>query len=170
MLDIGVHIIDAAVWLAGFPRPIAASGTTYCELGQREDVVGDWDRTRYGVEDLAAAFVRFEGGLSMTVESSFAMHGPDDFNLSLFGSQMGANLDPLQLYQDDAGAMMTVSPNVPRQRESAHYVETRLFVEAVREGKPSPMPGEQSLVTMRILDAIYASAHSGSEVPISGED
>ena len=102
----------------------------------------------------------------MTVESSFAMHGPDNFNLSLFGSQMGADMHPLQLYQDDTGAMVTVSPDVPRQRESAHYVETRLFVEAVREGKPGPMPGEQSLVTMKILDAIYASAGSGREVPI----
>lgn len=170
LLDIGVHVVDAAVWLMDFPKPIAASGQTYCELGRREDVVGAWDRSRYGVEDLAAGFVRFEGGLTLSVEASFAMHGRNASNVTLFGTHMGAEMSPPQLYWDEAGVLMTASPEVSRPGESLHYVETELFVEAVREGTPVPMPGEQSLVTMKILDAIYASAQAGGEVPITWEE
>lgn len=170
LLDIGVHVVDAAVWLMDFPKPLAASGQTYCELGRREDVVGTWDRGRYGVEDLAVGFIRFEGGLTLSVEASFAMHGRNTSNVTLFGTHMGAEMSPPQLYWDEADALMTASPEVPRPGESSHYVETRLFVDAVREEQPVPMPGEQSLVTMKILDAIYASTRAGGEVPIPWED
>jgi predicted dehydrogenase len=98
------------------------------------------------------------------------MHGRDGFNITLLGSRMGAEMYPLQLYYDDVGTMMTTSPQVSPPTESLHYVETQLFIEAIREGKPVPMPGEQSLVTMKILDAIYASAQSGREVPITWEE
>ena len=44
--------------------------------------------------------------------------------------------------------------------------EIRRFVEAIRKGKSSPVPGEQALVTQRVLDGIYKSAVKGKEVTV----
>ena len=47
-----------------------------------------------------------------------------------------------------------------------HAEEVRQFVEATLKGKPSPVPGEQALITQRILDAIYKSGETGREVEV----
>ena len=40
------------------------------------------------------------------------------------------------------------------------------FVDCIRKGTPSPVPGEEALVTQRILNAIYQSAEDGAEVKV----
>ena len=41
-----------------------------------------------------------------------------------------------------------------------------LFIEAVRKNKPVPVPGEECLITQKIIDGIYKSAETGREVRI----
>ena len=41
------------------------------------------------------------------------------------------------------------------------------FARAIAEGKPSPVPAEQSLQVMAILDGIYRSEEEGCEVDIA---
>jgi predicted dehydrogenase len=38
------------------------------------------------------------------------------------------------------------------------------FADAVISGRPSPVPPEQSLAVLTILDAVYQSAETGREV------
>ncbi len=40
------------------------------------------------------------------------------------------------------------------------------FAEAVAKGKPSPVPAEQSLDVIAILDGLYRSAAAGKEVEL----
>ena len=51
----------------------------------------------------------------------------------------------------------------------AHALECMTFAEAIAEGKPSPVPAEQSLQVMAILDGIYRSEEEGREVDIAGD-
>jgi predicted dehydrogenase len=46
----------------------------------------------------------------------------------------------------------------------AHAQECVEFARAVAEGSPSPVPAEQSLQVMKILDGIYRSQEKGGEV------
>jgi predicted dehydrogenase len=48
----------------------------------------------------------------------------------------------------------------------AHAEECVQFARAVAEGAPSPVPAEQSLQVLRILDGIYRSQKVGAEVRI----
>jgi predicted dehydrogenase len=52
----------------------------------------------------------------------------------------------------------------PRHRRSV----VTGFIEAIQKGKPVPIPGEEALITTRVLDAIYESAEKGKEVRIAG--
>lgn len=45
-----------------------------------------------------------------------------------------------------------------------HALECIAFADAVANGKPSPVPAEQSLDVIAILDGLYRSAKSGKEV------
>ena len=40
------------------------------------------------------------------------------------------------------------------------------YAEAILSGQPHPAPGEEGLIVMEILDAIYASAASGAPVQL----
>jgi len=40
------------------------------------------------------------------------------------------------------------------------------FVEAIRQGKPSPVPGDTFMYTNLIFDGLYASSRQGREVAV----
>ena len=44
--------------------------------------------------------------------------------------------------------------------------EFESFHKAIREGLPSPVPAEETLLVAKIFDAIYESARIGRSVPI----
>ena len=73
-IDIGVHILDLTLWMMGHPTPVAVSGVARTELAKRENVFSAWhpgDMPKdIDVEEFAAAFVRFENGATMMLEST----------------------------------------------------------------------------------------------------
>jgi hypothetical protein len=91
LIDIGVHILDTTLWLMGYPKPVAAFGATYTKFGNRPDVVGlmgQWDYTKFTVEDFAVGLIRLENGATITLESSFCANiERDEFNTLLLGDR-----------------------------------------------------------------------------------
>ena len=53
-----------------------------------------------------------------------------------------------------------------RDQLEAHAQECVEFAQAVVDGAPSPVPAEQSMQVMAILDGIYRSQKAGKEVTI----
>ena len=170
LIDIGVHILDLTLWLMGHPKPIAASGLCYTKFGTRPGLVGlfgAWDHTNYTVEDFGIGLVRFENGASLTIEASFAANIEKDvFNTALLGAEGGCELSPLKMFREERQTLLDVTP-VFLPQVNIHEAEIFEFIEAVRDDKPVPVPGEEALVVTKILDAIYKSSEEGREVPIA---
>ena len=55
-------------------------------------------------------------------------------------------------------------------RQPAHTEEILAFAAAIREGKPSPVPLDQSIVVIGILEAIMKSSQTDKEVKIPNFD
>jgi len=170
LIDIGVHILDLALWLMGHPEPVSVKGATYTNFGKRKNIFapwGSWDPKRYTVEDLGVGFVNFKNGATLTLEASWAAHIPEDvWNVTLMGTEGGATTSPLGIFQEKHQTLVDVAPKQVKETES-HTEEIRAFIKAIREGKPSPVPGEQGLMVTRILDGIYrSSAKGGKEVAV----
>lgn len=182
LIDLGVHMLDLALYLLGEPVAVTVSGATYAELGPRgrgntlsagipKHLVG----SAYEVEDLATAFIRFAGGATLALEASWAVYGSagDDFGVSLFGTDGGAELkilnygweDTLRLFTDVAGMPATVAPRVPRGEGHRRVVAD--FLAIVRGGDWADHHGEEGLRRTQIIDACYASARLGREVTIA---
>ena len=169
LVDLGVHIMDAVLYLMGFPKPTAVSGAAYTKFGRRQGLVGlmgQWDPKKYTVEDYSLGLVRFENQATMFVETSFAANIEKDiFDFTLLGTEGGCTLDPARIFSEKNKTLIDISP-VFLQGRSTHDIEMQKFVECILEDQEPPVTGEQGLAVQKIMDAIYRSAELGREVPI----
>jgi predicted dehydrogenase len=175
LIDIGVHILDMTLFCMGYPKPISASGKTWNQLGTNPDLYNSWgeyDRSKFTVEDFAVGMIKFEDGSAVVLESSFMANlEGNPFQTQLFGTKSGALVKggsdmSLTLYTEVDRQLFNMQPaNVPKV-ESPHTVEIEAFVNAILEGTPSPVPGEQGLILNAIFDAIYKSSETGAEQPV----
>jgi len=171
LIDIGVHMLDLTLWFMGHPKPIAASGVTYQKFGKRSDVVGfmgQWDHTKFTVEDFAAALIRFDNGATVMLESSFVANLKQEAqNVTLLGTDGGAEAYPLSLTQEKHRTMVSYEPKIPGGNNlNTHFAEMKAFVECIRDGKEPLVTGEHGLMVAQIMDAIYKSSEEGKEVRI----
>ena len=174
-IDIGVHILDLTLWMMGNPTPVAVSGVAKATLGRQEGAFSIWGNAPVprdmDVEDFAAAFVRFENGATLILEVSWLLHHDTDYEdmqMWLYGTNGGAhwpkgellstNYETHQFYNTDI--MLNKDPMEP------HALECVEFAQAIVDGAESPVPAEQSLQVMSILDGIYRSQAQGREVEI----
>ncbi|MDA0709488.1 MAG: Gfo/Idh/MocA family oxidoreductase [bacterium] len=173
-IDIGVHVLDLTLWLMGNPRPISVSGVARAELAHQPGAFSTMGRgggaipDGFDVEDFAAAFVRFENGATLILETSWMLHhGQDsDRQIWLYGTRRGAHLPACEIYASDNTTRQHYNyrlQNVADQM-NAHALECVVFARAVAEGQPSPVPAEESLQVMAILDGIYRSQETGEEL------
>lgn len=178
MMDIGVHFLDLALWLLGHPQPVAVSGATYAKFGPRARRLGRWSAThhkppaRFDVDDLAAAFIRFEDGATLMLEASWAGYSGPAQRIQLFGETGGADLwperygreQPLRLFGDVGDAPSESIPSLPRTPTSAHERLIEAWIDCIRTDSPPAVTPEQGVLVTRIIEALYRSAEEGREV------
>ena len=181
LVDLGVHVLDMAMYLMGEPQPLAASASTYAEFGPRG--LKGWDLRRqfsneqrpYEVEDLATAFIRLEGGATLLLEASWATHSAvgDDFGVTLYGTEGGVEImvrnytheNTVRVFNDIAGVPTDMAPRL--RKSGGHDTVTERFVAAVLDDAPRVPGAEEGLRRAAIIDACYRSAAEGREVQIS---
>lgn len=170
-IDIGVHVLDTTLNFMGFPEPVSVSGIAPCRLGRRTDIRGwwgEWDRQAMTVEDFAAGFVRFDNGAAMSLECSWLLDIKEReySRIVLCGTEAGAEWPALTVHGEKAGSVTDTQLSFPDDHVGGHQSEILAFSRAILEGGPSPVPAEQSLTVMRILDGIYRSYEAGREVKV----
>ena len=165
LIDIGVHILDVLLWMIGCPKPVEAFGMTAKKFGDRTDVInpwGKWNPEDFEVEDFAMGTIKFEGELTVTLETAWASHIQNIGGTFFMGDLAGATFEPLQIYLDKKDEMVNYEPELlkglPGEFESFHT--------AIRKDLPSPVPAEEVLNVAKIFDALYESARIGRSVPI----
>ena len=176
-IDVGVHILDQTLWMMGNPKPVTVSGVSRTELAHQPGAWTEWgnrpvDPTIYDVEEFASAFVRFENGATLILEVSWMLHHNvqsddiDDIQLWLYGKNGGAEWPKCEIYQTNNVTRQQYNRKLMRTANSMppHALECVEFAQAIVDGAPSPVPAEQSLQVMTILDAVYKSQETGREV------
>jgi predicted dehydrogenase len=177
MMDIGCHILDLALWLTGHPRPVSVMGAIYGKFGPRAKGLGTWGSdhypagARFDVDDLTTAFVRFENGLTLHVEASWAGHNTDGQRIQLLGTEGGIEYNPklfgetpLRRFGEAAGALTEEPLPIGESQGSAYVVEIGDWVAAIRAGKTPLVKASEAAMVVQIVEAVYKSAQSGAEV------
>ncbi|WP_067935952.1 Gfo/Idh/MocA family protein [Alicyclobacillus kakegawensis] len=169
LIDIGVHMLDTALHLMGYPEPELVMGSTYQRLGTRKGVglLGQWDWQNFTVEDMARGFIRFKNGATLVLEAAFAanVEKADVMQVQLMGVEGGADVFPLKIYQEKQDTLIDVTP-VYLPKKGGHEAEVEAFVAACLGGpKPLATP-EQGVTLQKIINAVYQSAETGEAVRI----
>ncbi len=181
LADIGCYSLDMALNALGYPKPLTVSAYASNYFGTNPKYHREAER--FEVEDFGVALVRLEGGAVLNFKLSWAMH-MDTLGATMFlGTDAGLKVTPagsgpwsgvwdggvgsVTLYHDLLGHH-TESP-IPVQRHNVQifFEKVKAFVEAVRDGKPAPIPGEQIVRNQAVIDGILRSAATGHEVEIS---
>jgi predicted dehydrogenase len=173
-IDIGVHILDLTLWLMGNPKPAAVSGVARTELARHKDAFSIWREGStipddMDVEEFASAFVRFENGATLMLEVSWLLHHDtmgEDMQMWLYGSEGGCHWPKAEFLTTNYETKQLYNRVLKFTKDTLepHALECVEFARAVAEGRPSPVPAEQSLQVLTILDGIYRSQREGQEV------
>ena len=170
LIDLGVHRLDLALWLMGYPRPVWVMASTYDHLGT---ALAEERGVPYDVEDLAVALVRFENGATLELEASWAANISEREVMitRLYGTKGGLvqrNVDQTykfeaELYVETGASQfdMKLCPGGSKVPGAMYH-----FVDAIEKGIPHGATGQEGLVVMEILDAIYRSAEEGRPLNI----
>jgi predicted dehydrogenase len=176
-IDIGVHILDLTLWFMGNPKPVTVTGVARTELARIPGAFSHWSEEpimpEMDVEEFASAFVRFDNGASLILEVSWLLHHDtegEDMQMWLYGTEGGAHWPNCMVYESNYETRQQYNRQLQRKKDLAepHAQECIEFAQAIVDGAPSPVPAEQSMQVMAILNAVYESQHTGREVVLEG--
>lgn len=185
IFDLGVHVLDALLWIVGNPKVVAVSGVASSKLADSgEQLVTTlgaagaplgvhdprhYDYREFDVEEMAAAFIRLENDAAISLKTSWAANIPPEgiWDTLILGTKAGLRIDPLTIfgsigrYQADTTPVVPPDPQVPFQ---GHWGVTENLVKAVRGEEELVVKRAEVLNVVRALEALYQSAGEGREV------
>ena len=172
LIDLGVHRLDLALWLMGYPKPVWVMGSTYNPIATAK---AKRDGKTYDVEDLAVGMIKFANGATLEIEASWAANIKERelMETRLFGTRGGLiqrNKNEgyefeaeLFVERDDCQFDMALHPPVPAVKGAMYH-----FIDCIVNNKPHIATGEEGATVMELLDAIYKSAQDGEPIKIGG--
>lgn len=186
--DIGCYSLDMVLNAIGYPKPLTVTGYTSNFFGtnpmyQYADAqhTAEENAKRFNVDDFAAAFIRLEGGIVLDFRIAWAMHVDTPGDTILFGKKGALRIPSTEcwngtvggemtLYTDVAGAQVETKIPIIKSDDDVFsglfYKKIRSFLDAIKEGKPAPVPSSQILYNQAIIDGICKSAELGREIEI----
>ncbi|TMV49910.1 Gfo/Idh/MocA family oxidoreductase [Paenibacillus mesophilus] len=175
LIDIGVHMLDLALYLMGDPKPASVFGSTFAEFGPHRRGIGKWGTHDWGgsfdVEDLAGAMIKMEDGTALSLEVSWAVNGNVEQNgpfVHLMGTDGGASLRGKEgkLFAERSGEIVDTQLDIPEGAGNPREAMYRHFIECLRNGTEPISNVTTGFTNNLILDAIYRSSRTGNEIKL----
>ncbi len=158
LMDLGVPALDLALWVLRYPEVVRVSATT----------PGDG----FDVEEEAHVHAITEDGVALSMAATWRLHAPEDrHGLWVVGSEGGARLSPLTIYQQVGGRTVDVTPRqpIPRGREDLFTNGYRRLLDRfvrVVAGTAAADPPTEQITLMSLVEAAYDSAREGREIRV----
>ncbi|WP_256558483.1 Gfo/Idh/MocA family protein [Salinilacihabitans rarus] len=186
LIDIGVHAIDLALYVLGFPRVVEATGISRSEFGWRPEYVdperpesNDWsaDGSSFAVDDSASAFVRTADGCTVSVEVAWAASQMPRNEVVVRGTDGGASFeiggDSLTIHHTSTRGTphYRTSEITPTSHRTPHEAQLELFLESIATREPPACNRfDQGLAVQEVVDAIYRSEDASRSVSVDRAD
>lgn len=181
-VDIGVHMLDAAIWLTGNTAVKSVRGVTaknhageIGDLAKSGALTGHVDSARafnpdeMDVEDFATGCVTFENGAAMNFKVAWASNQPEASDIRIVSRAVGIDLPACKIYRgaDEDIDLAPETPAYPPHSFMGHfYLMDNLRQVLKGEAEPCVKPCE-TIAAAEILEAFYRSAALGREVSVS---
>ncbi|WP_306061614.1 Gfo/Idh/MocA family protein [Natronococcus wangiae] len=155
-MDLGVHVLDLALYLLEYPLVLEVTGVTRSEFGE------------YDVEDSALALLRCADGRTISVQTSWRATRSPSQRCVVRGTDAGAEFDVTEPDVEVFDARTTVEETLAVDVDDMHLAEDRAFLEALA-GERTELAGtvDDALTVQRVLRAIYDSSDRGEAVRLA---
>jgi predicted dehydrogenase len=155
-LDMGVPLLDLALWLTDFPDAVRVSA--HMERGKGTSAV----------EQGMLVQITFANGLVFACDVASDYVGQDErWWFEVIATRGSARMAPLRVVKELNGRPTDVSPSGAAGRENAfiqsYRAELAHFVAVVREESPYEPPSDQVRL-LKIVEAVYKSAEEEKEI------
>jgi predicted dehydrogenase len=172
LFDLGVHRLDLALWLMGYPEPVVVSGATHTGIA---GPLAARQKKAYTVEDVACGLVRFANGATLIVEASWALNIPEREHMltQLCGTRGGLVQKNVgggyqfaaEIYTEEPGGLFTKALDQGLPPSPSAYQE---FISSIVECREPSAGADHGVKVMKILEGIYRSARTGRDVRYRG--
>lgn len=158
ILDLGINLVDLALWLADYPKVISISTKNYHHHSKN-------------LEDTSISLIRCEKSVVINIEASWNMaEQKDTFFTNVYGTRGSIGAHPFKLIkvlddeQIDLGSTFVDSPTEAFKK--SYLNELKSFVGAIRGLNPVFSSGEEALQLLKIAESMYISAEKDQEIKI----
>ena len=158
ILDLGINLVDLALWLADYPKALSSSTKNYFHNSRN-------------IEDTSVSFIRCEKSLTISIEASWNMaEEKDSFFANVYGTKGSIGINPFKLIkllndeQIDLGSTFNESPTEAFKK--SYLNELKSFIGAIRGLNPVFSSGEEALQLLKIAETMYSSAKKDQEIKI----
>jgi len=164
LMDLGLQLLDVCWWVLGKPKIKRIAANT------------SKDRLNLRVEDTFTAYVTFQGGASLLLNSTWAYMSDESAALTVFSGNKGiAELNPLKITKEIHGSLVNVTPAGPQLKTTAVYnksfeYEIEHFYNVITGKGKLMSTAEESAYILEAVEAAYRSASENREVIIGAED
>ncbi len=180
-IDLGVHMLDSAVWLMGNPTPreVMASFSKripfeFAGAEASGAFAGGADSSRFrpedmDVEEFAIGTVRFENDAMLEFNITWQVNAPSEISLRLMGEKCGIDLPAGKIYRSiDTDNELKITDNTFNERPFyGHRCLIADFYETLSGKKPLFVLPSETLHVSAILELATRSAEEKRAVAFS---
>ena len=181
-----LHMVDLALYYMDYPTPSYVLAQTFSDFIQDKNFKGPWGipDVADGVTDVESAshgFIKFTSGQILSFQVSWAeMVKREEVSVTFQGKKAGGMIrrlfgsdgldetaiDDCELYVQEYGRSVNRSIQTEPNEDMGRIRSAENFVHTIT-GEEDPLnTPDQALALMKIIDATYQSAQSGSPVDI----
>ena len=186
LCDLGVHLLDAMLWVMGSPAMEAITGASAAVFGNTEtDIVTSLKESgapagvhnarpykpeEFEVEEFAAGAMRLNNGCFVNFKTSWAVNLPEEYSMRFAGTKAGLALPSMQLYANMGRYQANIEPRVFDEGPysdrpfSGHFYLMEDLTAHLIDGAPVPVKPEETLNVTRVIEAYYRAAREHREV------
>jgi len=162
-LTSGVHLVDRVRWFTGDEVAMVAGSASNRYFGAN-------------VEDAGQMYLRFRGGISAQLTMAF-MREPHPLvcNLQVVGTRGSLNVHTWQgfeLWNESGRREVVVYTDEPHRAKVQVGIGAEIseFCASILQGRTPWPPAQESVRSLEVITAYYASAASGRAIELAGSD
>jgi predicted dehydrogenase len=175
LIDWGVHFLDLIFYCIGAPEILTVSGGIHSRLGKDMEKYAyvnmwagppDYNGT-YDVEDFVTGLIR-TSGQTISLNGAWAQNIKESaMFVEFLGDKAGIKLQyggDFRVYSSKDGVLYETLPSF--RKANMFYDEIDSFLKCTRDNTKNRANIDNVLITSKVMDALYRSAQTGSEVKL----
>ncbi|WP_226006523.1 Gfo/Idh/MocA family protein [Natrinema salinisoli] len=175
LIDLGVHAIDLALYLLGYPDLWEVSGVARSEFGHREEYAyldmwaDDAGPEGFDVDDSASAFIRCDGNRTVSLEVAWATNRPATHEFVVRGTEAAARFDlldgDLSVHSaSNDGPDHLEDTTIETRQNDTHSDEQKAFFDRIVGDEDHDNSVREALEVQRVIESIYRSSNEGRTI------